>query len=135
MITREDLRRYSLGVLGLLEREKIDSIEELKKRLGESFEVPEGIVQLEQAPSGLNPIPDSIAYTMSYIIRGKGIPLEVRLNPTVNYSLIIIKSGSTVDGYSQDFRDPLGNTIQSNRFELSFEGMKDELRRLAGHDS
>ena len=131
MITNNDIRRYSSGILGLLEREEIDSIQGIQKRLGESFEMHDGVFQLEARPSGLNPVVDRISITMSYIIQGKGIPIEIRLNVKNNYAFMIIKSNSRLEGYNPDFYDPLGHIIQSKRFALSFDDVKEELKRMS----
>ena len=126
-IKREDLRRYSLEVLNMLEREKIDSIAELERRLGESFSTSEGLIQLESRPSR----DSSTALTISYIVKGKGIPIEVRLNPEHHYSLFFVKSEEKIDDYNPELLDPLGNVIQSKKIESSFEKMLKELKQLS----
>lgn len=126
-IKREDLKRYSLEVLNMLEREKIGSISELEEKMGESFPTPEGIIQLESRPSESG----SIASTISYIIEGKGIPIEIRLNPEHHYSLFIVKAEEELADYNPEFSDPLGNIIQDKRIESSFEKALEELKRLS----
>ena len=131
LITKEEIGKYSSQILELLERERINSIERLEKRLGESFEVQDGIVKLEKRPSGLGPIPTGLANTISYIVQGKGIPIEIRLNSKDNYVFMIVKSSSELEDYSKDFYDEIGNIIQSKKFRLSFDKVWEELNRLS----
>ena len=44
LITKEEIGKYSSQILELVEREKINSIQRLEKRLGKTFEVQDGIV-------------------------------------------------------------------------------------------
>ena len=132
IITHEDLKRYSSEMLDLLEREKIDDIEGLQKRVGESFVASDGIIQLEARPSGSKIIATDVALTMSYIIEGKGIPLEIRLNHNSAYSRIILKSQDRIEDYSPIGFDSVGsNVIQSKIGDYSFELIKEELKRVA----
>ena len=131
LITKEEIGKYSSQILELFVREKINSIQGLEKRLGKSFEVQGGIVKLEERPSGSGPIPTGLAHTISYIVEGKGIPIEIRLNLTDNYVFMIVKSSSELEDYSKDFYDEIGNIIQSKKFRLSFDKVWEELNRLS----
>ena len=126
-IKKEDLKKYCLEVLSVLEREKIGSVLELEKRIGESFPTPEGLIQLESRPSR----DSSTAITISYIVKGKGSPIEVRLNPEHHYSLFFVKSEEKIGNYNPELLDPLGNVIQSKKIESSFEKMLKELKQLS----
>ena len=126
-IKKEDLKRYSLEVLNTLEREKIRSISELEEKMGESFPTSEGLIQLESRPSQ----DSSTALTISYTVKGKGIPIEIRLNPKHHYSLFFVKSEEKIDDYNPELPDPIGNVIQSKKLESSFEKALEELKRLS----
>ncbi|MEK6897095.1 MAG: hypothetical protein AABW93_01045 [Nanoarchaeota archaeon] len=127
IITKKDLQKYSSEILGMIEREKIGSISELEEKIGESFPTPEGLIQLESRPSTKG----SLAITISYIIDGKGIPIEIRLNPEQNYSLFFVKSEEEIESYNPELVDPLGNVIQSKKIGSSFEEALEELKRLS----
>lgn len=132
VITIEDIKKYSLEILSLLEEENISSVIRLQKRLGESFKTSEGNIKLEARHSGKGIVPTDIALTLGYTGHGIGILTEIRLNIKSNYSFIIIKSSHnyTTRGYLQDVYGSLGNVIQSKRFELNFEKVKNELKKL-----
>ncbi len=95
--------------------------------MGKSFSTPEGFIQLESRPSTKG----SLAITISYIIDGKGIPIEIRLNPEQDYSLFFVKSKEEIESYNPELVDPLGNVIQSKKIGSSFEEMLEELKRLS----
>ncbi len=126
-ITKNDLQKYSSNILGLLGREKIRSISELEEKMGQSFSTPEGLIQLELRPSK----DSSTALTISYIVRGKGIPVEVRLNPQHHYTLFMVKAKERIESYNPVAPDLMGNIVQSKEFEFSFEEMLEELKRLS----
>ncbi len=125
-ITKEDLRRYSSEILKFFEMEKIASFEQLEGKIGTSFNSLEGRIYLEMRPSKKM----SVAYTVSYVIHGKGIPIEIRLNKIYGYSNITIKSEEVMTEYKPQFSDPLGNIIQDKKFEFSFDKVLQELKKL-----
>jgi len=127
MITREDLRKYSLEMLEVLRRERITSYGELEEKLGQSFDASEGKIQLEVRPSG----PGSSAYAISYIIYGKGIPIEIRMDNVGRYSKITLKAENKIEGYSAFIHDIFGNLMQDKRFEFSFNRIREELEKIS----
>ena len=131
LITKKEIGEYSSQILELLERERIDSIERLEKRLGKSFEVQDGIVKLEKIPSELEPAPTGSTHIISYIAQDKGVLIQVKLNLKEDYVFITLKSSSELEDYSKDFYDEAGNIIQSKRFRLSFDKVIEELHKLS----
>ncbi|MEK6840663.1 MAG: hypothetical protein AABX79_01790 [Nanoarchaeota archaeon] len=127
IITKENLQRYSQEILEILARENICSTSDLEKRLGESFSTFNGLIQLESRPSASG----SKASVISYIVKGKGIPIEIRLNPEHRYSLFFVKSEEKINDYNPELPDPIGNVIQSKKIESSFEKMLEELKQLS----
>jgi len=130
LITPEKLKQIVGDVLDFLKREDINSIESLEKRLGESFDVKRGdhIIQIESRPSESG----SEAYTISYIIPAGGIPIEIRLNPNLNYSKIIIKTKSGLNDYKPFTSDYFGNIIQDKIINgCSIPEIKRELEKLS----
>jgi len=130
LISREDLGIFSEEFLEVLEREGIDSHGELEKRLGDSFGTVKGFIQLEARPGGRSISPSEIVHTISYIIEGLGIPIEVRMSPKSGYSTIIVKSVDYIEDYRPVFHDGFGNCIQESRFEFSFDEVKNKLKNL-----
>ena len=128
LITGKEIRQIADRILSFLEKEDIDSVESLEKRLGSVFDV-EGQrkhrVELELRPSNFG----EEAYTISYVIPGKGIPIEVRMNP-VGYSKIIVKSIIEMEGYKGFVKDPFGNVVQEKTIKFDFEDVKIELELL-----
>ena len=126
-ITKNDLQRYSSEIVSLLKNKNISSLEELERKIGSSFDSLEGKISLESRPSTKG----SLAITISYIIDGKGIPIEIRLNLEQNYSLFFVKSEEEIESYNPELVDPLGNVIQSKKIGSSFKEMLEELKRLS----
>ena len=130
LITPEKLKQIARSVLDFLKREDINSIESLEKRLGESFDIKRGdhIIQIESRPSESG----GEAYTIIYIIPAGGIPIEIRLNPNLDYSKIIVKTKSGLNDYKPFASDYFGNIIQDKIIKgCSISGIKKELEELA----
>lgn len=129
LITQEKLKEIAKSVLDLLERESIDSIGSVFSRLGESFKIKgeNHRIQIESRSSKSG----TGAHTISYIIPGGGIPIEIRLNPDFNYSKIIVKTESKLNGYTFFNSDCFGNILQDKVMgRYSISGIKKELEKL-----
>lgn len=129
LITQEKLKEIAGSVLDFLERENIDSIGSLFSRLGESFDIKgqDHIIQIESRPSESG----TEAYTISYIIPDGGIPIEIRMNHNFNYSKIIVKTNSRLNGYMSFTSDHFGNIIQNKKIDgYSIPIIKKELEKL-----
>jgi len=129
LITQKKLGQIARNVLDFLEREDINSIKSLEKRLGESFDVKreDHIIQIELRPSESG----SKAYTISYIMPRGGIPIEIRMNPDFNYSKIIVKTKPKLTDYIPLIFDYFGNIIQDKSIEsCSILEIKKELEKL-----
>ena len=131
LINQEYLGMLSEEFLRILWEKGINSHIDLERMLGESFATERGFIQLEERPSGVGIIPTDIAHTMSYIIEGLGIPIEVRMNPISKYSTITVKSIDDIEGYAPLLYDDFGNLIQTSRFDFSFDEIKKRLENLA----
>jgi hypothetical protein len=126
-IEREDLIRVANDFAVVLEREKISSLGELERRVEETVLAGEGKISFELRPSEHG----TQAYTMGYIISGKGIPIEIRMNKHFNYVRFIVKVIDGISGYTPFFNDEYGNLIQEKLGELSWESITGELSKLA----
>ena len=129
-INGEDIRRFSEGLLEMMSNRGIASLKDFEDNVGEypTREVGERVI-IETRPSNEN----TRAHTISYVIEGLGIPIEIRINPELDYSLIILKkSGELVKGYESFDSDCFGNSIQSRRMEQgTIEVILSELRNLS----
>jgi hypothetical protein len=85
----EKLKEIAGSILYLLEKEKINSIENLKERLGKSFGVKWTNHRIKIEPRTFEL---GTEYTIKYIIPNREIPIEIRINPNCNYSNLIINN-------------------------------------------
>jgi len=84
-------------------------------------------VEFEWRPSNLN----TLAYAISYIRPGTGIPLGARINPVLDYSQMIIKSVGLIGGYDPFMEDHLGNILQNKVIPTSqFDALIEEFEQL-----
>ena len=129
LITPEKLGQIARSILDFLKRENINSIESLEKRLGEDFDIKreDHIIQIELRPSKAG----TEAYTISYIAPKGGIPIEIRMNTNFNYSKIIVKTESKLNGYTSIIYDSFGNIIQDKTIKnCSISEIEKELENL-----
>lgn len=130
-ITKTELRKIAGNFLGLLERENLRTTNDLEARLGERFlinEEAQDFVSITLRPSNLS----TQAYIISYIRSQSGIPVELKVNPILDYTQVILKAQDSLEGYSQFGFDAFGN-IQQNKVLTSsnFSLAREELRELS----
>ena len=108
-------------LLGFIERGNISSVLDLEARLNERYDVEshsgEFITIEKNAGGRSSPIPNCWVYTIDYVVEGKGIPIELRVNANEGYSKVIVKFAGTVETYSTIIRDDYGNIIQAKNVE------------------
>lgn len=112
LISKLHLKKYIENFLEVLNRENILSIFDIEKKLNERFEVQEDsthFVSIGLIPSNLG----TGAYTISYNVTLVGIPVEIKLNQELRYSMIIVKSSEEIYGYSIFAQDPNKNLVQN----------------------
>ena len=132
LITREEIGVVARGILDFLERKKIKYANDLERKVeGVSMiaDRPGHSITLEERPSESG----TLAYTISYIIDRKGIPIEARLNAARNYTRIIVKGNFELEGYFHFLKDSYGNLIQDKKLDgCSIQRLKQELKVLVG---
>lgn len=94
-INGEDIRRFSKGILKVMIDRRISSLEDFKENvgrypIGESGEE----VVIEPRPSSQG----TLASTISYIVLGLGVLIEVRINQELGYSRITLKKIRKISG-------------------------------------
>ena len=131
--TREEISDVARRLRVFLDRKEIESVKDLEKKMGQAFSVPGGgpgdLITMEIRPSDFG----STAYTISYITPKKGIPIEVSVNPGMNYSRVILKAELRLKDYTTFAYDRFGNHIQDRIIPgCSISGVKKELESLSG---
>ena len=133
-ITSTDIGRFAAEFLHVLEREDINSsrvLEEIVQKGKQEFtiNVQESLVIMLRPSQSM-----TLACTMSYIVQGVGIPIELRINKELDYTTSIIKSIKITPEYSKFAEDKFGNIIQN----ISWEGSElsesiEHLRKLESY--
>lgn len=128
IVSLDEVRAGATEICLMCGREGISSISDLERYLGKSFTMGQARIDVDKRPSQKG----TSALTISYIIPGKGIPVELRINSKLRYSLLIVKSQMELRGYNPDFYDPFGNLAQSKNIEFGWDSAMEELTRLSG---
>ena len=126
-ITLGRLRKSTLAVLKFINEKNIAVPDDIRRHLGTVFPVEEDIIEVRLTQSqGL-----TLAYRISYCIKLEGIPVELRVNGSEEYSMIILKAENNVLGYEAFATDPLRHVIQSKTLPTSnMTDIKGELERI-----
>jgi len=127
---KEDIKVISAEFLKLMDKESIFANEDLERMIGKEINgnISGDKLIFDNRPSDLG----TMAYTVSYIREGAGIPLELKINPSLDYARVIVKSQDCIFGYDLFSVDIFENIIQakllkSNDLSLS----REELRYLS----
>jgi len=122
------LKEIARIFLSVLEQEKINFREDLEERLRTSVILNDStLISIESRPSNNN----TFCYTLSYTIEKVGIPIELRINPLLNYTMIILKAQERIDGYEQFALDSHSNIVQSKLIKSSdFSVVRKELENI-----
>ena len=129
-ISSSEIRNIASMFLGILDRENITSTKRLEESLEREYTLDQSqdIVTITLRPSNLG----TSAYTISYTRSGTGIPIEIKVNPSLKYSQVILKSQEEVKGYYPFGMDIFNNIIQNKVIESSeFERVREELHKLS----
>lgn len=124
MTTLQELNSYARNTADFLYDQKVNSREGLEALIGTTYEKKNFKIEVKKRE------PNSIK--LSYLVRDKGIPLEVMVSKKSDTAMIIIKVRKIVKGYSTSGSDHYGNTSQSRKIDFSsFEDVLNEIRFLA----
>lgn len=128
VINEREIGRIARKVLDFLSKNKIDSVEKLEPFIGKSFGGEDKKVIAEMRPSELG----TSAYSIAYFVYGMGVPLELRSNTRLGYSIITFKGCFQLSDYEVFAVDTFGNFIQTKGFGSSdLSGVRSELEKLA----
>lgn len=126
-----DIGRFAHRVQSHLTHSCVRDYRDLGALLGSTETLSNGDeISIELRPSNHG----TQAFTLAYIVPGRGIPLEIRLNPALRYTRLIVKCETPLSGYRPWALNPLSHLVQ----ERSIAGsdllrLKAELSTLAAY--
>tara|TARA_Y100000310_G_scaffold340770_1_gene437693 strand:- start:576 stop:989 length:414 start_codon:yes stop_codon:yes gene_type:complete len=126
-IDLESLKKNARHLLEFLDRNEIQEPRDLESVLNQSLIINRKTkehVTTEIRPSNLG----TATYDISYIQYGKGILLDVKINPSFEYTAFIVKGKFELPGYESFAKDNNGNIAQMKRIgSTSIEDIRNEL--------
>ena len=134
-VTKQDLGQYAKELRDFLQHNQIETPECLDKHLWGRFPV-EGKAN-HFVTVGLRPHAHGRDYTITYMITKPGrimpeVPIEVRIVPTSNFSAIVTKLESRLDGYNLFYLSGRRNLLYQDKVleNTEIEEIKQELSAL-----
>jgi len=126
------IKKTARSFLETLDREKIFATGDLEANLNQIFTSvgdPLDSVILTLRPSNAG----TAAYTISYTRSGTAdIPIELKINPSLDYTQVILKAGEIVGSYEPFAIDLYDNIAQARKMESSdLSHAREELKRLS----
>jgi hypothetical protein len=98
------------AVVGFFDKEAVKTAEDLERRVGNEFR---GLRENEFILVAMHPSNHCTrACTMSYVVQGSGIPVEVKVNADLRYSALIVKAELPILGFTPFAVDPNNNCVQ-----------------------
>ena len=128
-IKLEEIEKFAQQFLGFLDDHFIYSTSCLVPLLGKKFPVnDESYFSVELRPSNMG----TEAYTLSYIMDRRGIPIEASINRELDYTKFMIKATKEVREYETfGLDDTRENYVMCKELKgYSFEQVRKELRSL-----
>jgi len=136
-ITRERLAEISRNFIEVLANANVSDLKGLEALAGKTIPIAgkeNEYLAVEFKPSTYG----TKAIDASYIIPheeskvGGGIPLNLKVNSSVGYSMIILKAAENIEGCSQFGSDSFGNIYQSQTNRTTdLKEILDKIRKLA----
>jgi hypothetical protein len=131
LLSKSDLGRIAANFLEVLARERINTLENIKSRLGTKLGLNNGMPDEIKFGVG-NSRNGTKTWFIDYCRGRLGIPIEMRFNRKLSYSQSIVKCEQEIKGYSQFLMDPYGNIVQAKKMErLDVDWAWAELERLS----
>lgn len=128
IMTQKDIKEIASNLLFFLNSASLDSYEKIERQIGpHHFPIDGETLEILFRPSNQT----TQALTLSYIKEGYGVPLEVRMNKSLGYSLVVVKLNEYLTGYKPMAIDCFGNVVQTKRLETLFVPVKEELISLS----
>ncbi len=131
-INKQELEKIARLLSSILEKEGIHSVNDLEGKIGGTYFVEENAgdyIEIILLPSKSS----TVAYTINYIRPKRGVPIEVKINKSLNYSTIMLKCEEKIEGYEPFWLDPFRNMMQSKDIRSTdFQDVLNELKKLGG---
>ena len=102
-IPRTKINESAEVLLSVMEREDLYNLELYRAPL-RTFTVEDSPDEFIEAQIRLSNA-GTVAYTVSYVVEGVGIPLEVKINSSLGYTKFIVKSSDSFEGYNSFVSD------------------------------
>ena len=129
----DDLKSKARVLQEILEREHVRNIRDLEKIMDCSFIINRASkeqVTIEKRPSNSG----TWAYSVSYNEEGLGIPINIFINPILEYIQVVVKGKFRLRGYSEFATDSRGNIAQAKLITSSvMADVRTELTNLANY--
>ena len=110
-ITKGYISSKARIIKNILNARGIVSASDLEKSVGVTISLGDDVLEFVSKDHS-EQVVRSTSYKFSYGAPGIGTPIEGAVNPTPNYSLMIVKCGSFIPGYSSFGSDQQGNILQ-----------------------
>ncbi len=110
-ISLEHMKEYAKELLGFFDDNHIDDFNRLE---GIMRTMP--VCDDEQGThiwTGMRPSNQgTLSHTIDYVLPGKGIPVDIKFNRSLEYTHFTIKFDSKMSGYKPLIKDPFDNIVQ-----------------------
>ncbi len=127
MVKKNKLKECTKRLLGFFAEQDIFSFKDLERIVNRSYCFGDESIDVSYRPSEGN----SLVIDVSYVIKGAGVIIGVKINPELGYTKFIVKAKETVDGYMPFFNDNYGNIAQMKDISFVDIGIvKGELEKL-----
>lgn len=130
LIKKGKLSKIINTTLEFMNERKINSIGDLAQYVGQPYHPDpskkDEFIGVEERPSNHGTTTLSLSYKCQSRLR----PLDIRINPQLNYSKIIIAFNRTLAGYTPFVQDTSGNTAQEKKLTTDIKEIKEQLQQL-----
>ncbi len=131
---KADIAKVARETLGFFEDQNIVSQSSFDEMIGHNyFFDTEKFIEIRLADSNLR----TESITCEYWIKGSGNPLNIKINASLGYYLVILKSVDSIEGYERfseliDVKDTFGNVPQCKLVKSAdVKDIKSDLESLA----
>lgn len=128
-INKRDISSIARNFISVLEDNGIEGMRDILNRLGNDLDINGDYISVYKRKSRKKD--RTLEIIMSYNTPDQIIPIELRLIPKKNRSLIFLRAEEIVDGYEASKIDEFGNILQNKIIKkYQFSLVKEELAKL-----
>ena len=130
-VTKQRLGEIAGTLISALKEFKVDTAQDITRLMNVKIIISKREMIIGEERFSNN---GTTAQTISYAVDGTGIPLELKINPALNYTKIILKSEEQIPEYSPFMIDRFGNVMQDLKMpDVSMKKTLSELAKIAGY--